>query len=79
MGYGRGATWEVYLRIEATCKGGLHTFAVYIRHSQGWTARNEALVEAVIMNTRDTPYPWLIACDANMEPEFFFCARKVVR
>ena len=28
-------------------------------------------MEAVIINTRNTPYPWLIACDANVEPETF--------
>ena len=30
-------------------------------------------MEAVIPRTRDAPYPWLMACEANMELE---CSRK---
>ena len=32
---------------------------------------NEALMDTVILRTRDTPDPWLMACDANTEPETF--------
>ena len=28
-------------------------------------------MEAVVVSTRDTPYRWLSACDANMEPGVF--------
>ena len=57
------------------CKGGLQSFAVYFWHSEGWTARNEALLETVILRIRDTQYPWLMACDANMEPNAFVQGR----
>ena len=42
---------------------------IYFGHWAGKTRRNEAPLEAVILHTRDTPCPWLIACDANMEPQ----------
>ena len=29
------------------CQGGLHVFVVYYWHTEGWTHRNEALMEAV--------------------------------
>ena len=51
--------------------GGLRVFSVYFWHSEGWTPRNEALLEAVLMRPRVTRHPWLIACDANMCPEDF--------
>ena len=35
------------------CKGGLQIFAVHSWHSEGWTERNEALMEAVMLRTRD--------------------------
>ena len=34
--------------------------------SEGWTPRNEALLEAVLEQAKTTRHPWLIACDANM-------------
>ena len=52
-------------------RGGLRTFSVYFWRSEGWTSRNEALLEAVLKRTRTTKHPWLIACDANMSPEDF--------
>ena len=52
-------------------KEGLRVFAVYSLDFEGWTPRNEAFLEAVIRRTRRDRYPWLIACDANMEPETF--------
>ena len=33
--------------------------------------RNEALMEAVVKQARTTRHPWLVACDANMDPEDF--------
>ena len=32
-------------------------------------AENEALMEAVVMQARITRHPWLVACDANTDPE----------
>ena len=43
----------------------------YFWHSEGWTSRHEALLEAVVKQVRATRHPWLIACDANMRPEDF--------
>ena len=40
-------------------------------HSEGWTPRNEALLEAVLKQARTTRHPRLIACDAKMCPEDF--------
>ena len=51
-------------------RGGLCVFAVYFWQSEGWTPRNEALLEAVVRQTK-SPDPWLVACDANMCPEDF--------
>ena len=45
---------------------GLRVFSVYFWHSEGWTPRNEALLEAVVRQTKVTRDPWLVACDANM-------------
>ena len=47
------------------------SLSVYFWHSEGWTPRNEALMEAVDKQVRTTRHPWLIACDANMCPEDF--------
>ena len=40
-------------------------------HSEGWTTRNEALLDAVVKQAKVTRHPWLIARDANMCPEDF--------
>ena len=61
-------------RIAQAClnvRGGLRIFSVYCWHSEGWSSRNEALLEAVLKRTRTTNYPWLTACHANMSPEDF--------
>ena len=52
-------------------RGGLRIFSVYFWHSEGWSSRNEALLEAVLKRSRTTKHPWLIACDANTSPEDF--------
>ena len=49
----------------------MHIFSVYFWHSEGWTSRNEALLEAVLRRTRTTKHPWLVATDAYMSPEDF--------
>ena len=46
-------------------KGCKRVFAVYFWHSEGWTPRNEALMVAVVKQTRTARHPWLVACDAN--------------
>ena len=61
-------------RIAQACvnvREGLRVFSVYFWHSEGWTPRNDALLEAVLKQTRATRHPWLIACGANMCPEDF--------
>ena len=50
-------------------RGGLCIFAVYFWHSEGWTPRNEVLLEAVLKHARTTGHPWLTASDANTCPE----------
>ena len=52
-------------------RGGLRVFSVLFCHSEGWTPRNEALLEAVLKKATTTRHPWLKACDANMCPEDF--------
>ena len=52
-------------------RGGLRTFLVYFWHSEGWTPRNEVILETVLKRARTTKHPWLIACDATMSPEDF--------
>ena len=50
-------------------RGGSRVFSVYFWHSEGWTPRNEALLEAVLKQAKATRHPWLVACDANVCPE----------
>ena len=38
---------------------------------EGWTPRNEALLEAIVRQAKVTRHPWLIACDANTHREDF--------
>ena len=52
-------------------RGGLRVLSVYFWHSEGWTPKKEALLEAVLMQARTTKHPWLVACDANMCPDDF--------
>ena len=52
-------------------RGGMRVFSFYLWHSEGWTPRNEALMDAVVKQVRITRHPWLTACDANMCPEDF--------
>ena len=46
-------------------------FAAYFWHTDGWSPRNEAILEAVLKRAKATQHPCLIACDANMSPENF--------
>ena len=52
-------------------RGRLRVFSVHFWHSEGWTPKNEALLEAVLKRARTTRHPWLIARDANMCPADF--------
>ena len=38
-------------------RGGMRIFSVYFRHSEGWTLRNETLLEAVVKQARTTRHP----------------------
>ena len=49
----------------------MRIFAVHFWHSEGWSSRTEALLEAVMKRSRTTKHPWLLACDANMSREDF--------
>ena len=55
----------------ATAQGCMRVFSLYFWCSEGWTPRNEALLEAVLKQARVTRHPWLVACDANMSPVEF--------
>ena len=46
-------------------KGGLR---VCSGHSEEWSPRNEALLEAVLKRSRTTKHPWLIAYDVDISP-----------
>ena len=48
-------------------RGGLRIFWVYFWHLEGWTPRNEDIMEAVLNRAGTTKHPWLIACDADFE------------
>ena len=52
-------------------RGESRIFSVYFWHSEEWSSRDEALLEAVLERSRTTKHPWLMACDANMSPEDF--------
>ena len=49
----------------------MRVFSAYFRHSERWTPRNEAFLEAVLKRARVTKHPWLVACDAFMSPVDF--------
>ena len=46
----------------------MRVFSVYFWHSEGWTPRNEALLEAVVKQAQTTRHPWLAAGDAKHVP-----------
>ena len=52
-------------------RGGLRVFSVHSWHSEGWTPRTEALLEAVVKQAKVTKHPGLIARCANVCPESF--------
>ena len=51
---------ELLFRKKVNCNGGAS------QSVQSTSGTVVALVEAVTLRTRDTPYPWLMACDATL-------------
>ena len=54
-------------QVRVNVRGGMRMFAAYFWHTEGWTPRDEAILE----RARATKHPWLVACDANMSPVDF--------
>ena len=50
---------------------GLTVFSVYFYHSEGWTERNQQLLEMLGDEVRRCAGLWVIGGDFNMEPEAF--------
>ena len=50
---------------------GLTVFSVYFHHSEGWTERNQQLLEMLGDEVRRCARLWVIGGDFNMEPEAF--------
>ena len=59
------------VQVWVNVRGGMRMFEAYLRHTEGWCPRNEAILEAVLKRARTTKHPWLKACAANMSPEDF--------
>ena len=55
----------------ANVRGGRRAFSLYFWHSEGWTPRNEALLEAVSKRARVTRHLWEVVCDADTSPVGF--------
>ena len=62
-----GRITQAWVHVRGVCE----FFSVYFWHSEGWTPRNEALLEAVLKRARVTRHPWLVACDAHTSPVDF--------
>ena len=60
-----GRIVQVWVKV----RGGMRMFAAYFWHTNRWSPRNEAILEAVLKRARTTKHPWLKACGANMSPE----------
>ena len=52
-------------------RGSMRMFAACFWHTEGWSPRNEAILEAVLKRARTTKHPRLMASDATMSPEDF--------
>ena len=50
----------------ATCTLGGIMIAVKQAHTEGWSPRHEALMEAVLTSMAGSKNPWIFACDGNM-------------
>ena len=53
------------------CARRFASFLGVLLHSQGWTPRNGALLEAVFKRVKASRHPSAVACDANMNTEDF--------
>ena len=42
------------------CQEGIHVFAVYVWHSEGWSVRTEELMKAVLRRVTNTKNLWII-------------------
>ena len=60
-------------KVWVNVRGGMLMSAAYFWHTDGWSPRNEAILEAVLKRARTTKHPWLMTCDANMS------ARRISR
>ena len=49
----------------------MRIFAACFWHSEGWSPRNEVIVEAVLRRVSATKHPWLVAC-ADFEKSLWF-------
>ena len=49
-------------------RGGVRVFSMCFWHSDGWTPRNELLLEAVVKQAQTTRHPWLAAGNAKHVP-----------
>eukprot|EP00974_Lingulodinium_polyedra_P120110 11173761-Lingulodinium_polyedra.AAC.1 len=50
---------------------GLLCLSAYFWHSEGWSGRNQELLEHTAGVARRLGAPWVLAADFNMEPEVF--------
>ena len=55
----------------ANVRGGRRVISVYFWQSEGWTPRNETLLEAVSKRARVIRHLWVVACDADVSPVGF--------
>ena len=49
--------------------GGIIVVSVYLWHTEQWSARNHAIMEAVFQLAKSMACPWILAGDFNMSPE----------
>ena len=60
--------WPVIVCVMAMVRFGVKNPIGHV-YSEGWAPRSEAFMEAVAKQARTTRHPWLVACDACMNPD----------
>jgi len=55
--------------VDAVVRGGIHCVSVYLRHSEGLSAENQAILEELFAVLRTLRGPWIVAADWNMPPK----------
>jgi hypothetical protein len=55
--------------VDAVCRGGIHCISVYLRHSEGLSPANMAILEELYAVVKQVKGPWLIAGDWNLTPQ----------